>query len=86
MELWTGNEHPKKAMELMTEFTPLMGEPGQNMGAPALKQGFGTMLDRLGGALGLMKRILRSSWPVLNKCVDLRFDRTQSHKFLRLLI
>ena len=65
----------------MTEFAPLMGGAGQNMGAPALKQGFGTMLDHLGGASGLMKRIPRSSWPVLNKCVEPRFDRGQVHKF-----
>jgi len=37
------------------------------MGAPALKQGFESILDLLRGASCLIKQFLRGSWPVLKK-------------------
>ena len=37
VELLTGNEHPKKVMELMTEFAQLMGNAMKTPGSSGLK-------------------------------------------------
>ena len=53
VELGTGNDHRKKAMELRSVFAQLTGDPIKNLGALALSHVHGLILDRIHGAKSL---------------------------------